>query len=65
MSRYDIFLYVAPLKILTFFSLAVLFTNVGLVDVFNKAFDGWSARTIEIQDVSLDESISTEEAANC
>lgn len=53
MSRYDIYLYVAPMKIVTFLGLAILFTNVNVVEFFDKAFEGWSAHKVEIQDVSL------------
>lgn len=53
MSRYDIYLYVAPLKIITFLGCAIAFTNVKLFDFFSKAFDGWDRRLIEIQEVHI------------
>lgn len=53
MSRYDIYLYVAPLKILMFFGCAIAFSNVKVFEFFGSAFDGWDRRVTEIQEVRL------------
>lgn len=53
MSRYDIYLYVAPLKIMMFFGCAIAFTNVQLLEFFGSAFDGWDRRVTEIQEVRM------------
>lgn len=46
-SRYYIYLYVAPSKILLFVVLAAVFTNFNAMDFFENAF-GWWNDTFEV-----------------
>lgn len=52
-SRYYIYLYVAPSKILLFIILAAAFTNLNVIDFLGNAFDWWNDTfAITIYDVS-------------
>lgn len=51
-SRYDIYLYVAPLKIIAFIIMAVLLANVNIIKFFGDGLNGWKEHVIEIQEVN-------------
>lgn len=58
-SRYYIYLYVAPSKILLFVVLAAAFTNLNVIDFFANAFDWWNDTfTVTVFDVSEATTIS-------
>lgn len=51
-SRYYIYLYVAPTKILLFVTLAATFTNLDVVGFYENAFDWWNGTfTFTVYDV--------------